>query len=193
MTIHEGIFNRNRIRDKPYTQKYIASLIGEKEGKKWLIEQGYSVYLFAFFEHTFNSLNDTIERMKRRRKQEYMEKDRLLVESLETQLKHVLGQDFETMKKFFLDFSPRRIEIHKSTRERMRAERRYIQIGGISPDFIVKKNDAFSIVEVKANTSKPTKHQKMCFDMAKNYGFNSMVLNVTVENRLVKEIRLLPY
>jgi len=75
----------------------------------------------------------------------------------------------------------------------MRAERRYIQIGGISPDFIVKKNDAFSIVEVKANTSKPTKHQKMCFDMAKNYGFNSMVLNVTVENRLVKEIRLLPY
>ena len=63
----------------------------------------------------------------------------------------------------------------------MRSERRYIQVGGISPDFIVKKNNAFSIVEVKAYTSKPTNHQRMCFELDKNYGFNSMVLNVIVE------------
>ena len=84
------------------------------------------------------------------------------------------------MRRFYFEFLPKRREIWRTRCRR----------AGITPDFIVKKNDVFSIVEVKANTSKPTAHQKMCFDMAKSHGFNSMVLRVTVKSRLAKEMKL---
>jgi hypothetical protein len=63
--------------------------------------------------------------------------------------------------------------------------------GGISPDFIVRKGDVLSLIEVKANTSKPTVYQNMCFELAKNHGIRSMILKVTVESRAIKEMKLL--
>jgi hypothetical protein len=169
-----------------YGEAHVSGLIGEREGRKWLNEQGYEVHEFGTIEHYFRELNETSERLKRRRKQAYIEQDKTYIKKYEDKLKGIFGDKFEEMKKFYFEFLPKR-------RELRRAKRFADQVGGISPDFIVKKNDVFSIVEVKANTSKPTKHQRMCFDMAKNYGFASIVLNVTVENRLAKEIRLLPY
>lgn len=95
----------------------------------------------------------------------------------------LFGESFESARLFFYEFLPKRKEIRKNYRF---AE----QVGGVSPDFLVKKNNVFSIVEVKANTSMPTKHQKMCFETAKKYGFDSMVLRVIVESLCEKKSHL---
>jgi len=174
-----------RSQKKKYTEKFIAGLIGEKEGRKWLKDQGYEVYEFDMMESYFREIKDTSERLAKRRKQAYIEQDKAHIKYFEDRVKGIFGEKFEEAKKFYFEFLPKRREIWRLRRTQGR--------GGISPDFIVKKNDVFTIVEVKANTSKPTIYQRMCFDLAKNYGFASMLLHVTVENRLVKEIRLLPY
>ena len=100
--------------------------------------------------------------------------------------RELFGNKFEQAKSFYFEFVPKRREIW-----RLRGASGHR--GGISPDFIVKKGEVLSLVEVKANTSKPTIYQKMCFEMAKNYGINSLILNVVVENRLVKGITLYPF
>ncbi len=177
--------NNSSIR-KSYTQKHIAGLIGEIEGAKWLTEQDYEVYQFGFIGHYFDLLNNTVARMKRRRKKEYIENDRDYIKRLEQTLKGFFGEHFEAMRQFFTEFLPKRKELRKTVRF---AE----QVGGVSPDFIVKKKNEFSIIEVKANASMPTKHQRMCFEMAKRYGFKVIVLRVIVEFNVAKERSLLEH
>lgn len=178
--------SNNPATKKSYNKKHIAYLIGEIEGAKWLTAQGYEVYQFGFIQYYFDVLNNTVERMKRRQKKEYIENDRAYIKRLEQILKGFFGEHFEAMRQFYNEVLPIRREIRKTVQF---AE----QVGGVYPDFIVKKDDDFSIVEVKANTSIPTKHQKTCFEIAKSYGFKVMVLRVIVESNVVKEIRLLEY
>lgn len=190
MTINEGIFNRNRVREKPYSAKYIAGLVGEKEARRWLTEQGYKYYLFEFFDYKFYALDSLNKTFSRRRKPEYQEKDKTEIANLEAELRGLLGKHYETMKRFFSEFFPMKAEIKRSRWERMRAEHRYIAVGGITPDFFVWKDNEFSIVEVKANKSMPTKHQRACFELGKKYGYKSMVLRIMVDVKNVKEVKL---
>lgn len=178
--------SNNRATGKSYSKEYIAGLIGEIEGAKWLTAQGYEVYQFGFIGHYFDVLNKTVERMKKRQKKEYIENDGNYIKTLEQTLKGFSGEHFEAMRQFYAEVLPIRSEIRKTVQFAY-------QVGGVTPDFIVKKNNDFFIVEVKANISMPTKHQRMCFEMAKRYGFKAMVLRVTVELNVAKEIRLSEY
>lgn len=166
-----------------YTERFIASLIGEREGRKWLKEQGYQVFEFGMIESYFERIKETSERLAKRRKQVYIEQDKASIKHFEGRLMEFFGNRFEEAKGFYFEFLPKRREIW-----RLRGASGHR--GGISPDFIAKKDDVLSLVEVKANTSKPTIYQNMCFEMAKKYGIKSMVLNVTVESRMVKEMKL---
>ena len=174
----------NQAKGKSYTTKYIVSLIGEIEGAKWLRAQGYEVYQFGFIQHYFYVLNNTVQRMKKRRSKEYIQNDEEYIKGLKQTLKGFFGEHYEPMRQFYDEVLPIRSEIRKTVQF---AE----QVGGVYPDFIVKKNNEFSIIEVKSNTSMPTKHQLRCFELAKTYGFKSMVLRVIVELNVVKEISLL--
>jgi hypothetical protein len=59
---HEKMLgNRNK-----YGSKYVAGVIGEEEGRKWLTEQGYGVYEFGGIDSYFHRLEKTIDRLKRR-------------------------------------------------------------------------------------------------------------------------------
>jgi hypothetical protein len=169
---------------RTYTEKFIAGLIGEKEGRKWLKEQGYEVFEFGMVEHYFEEAKETSERLAKRRKQAYVKQDKIQIKYFEDRLREFFGDRFEDAKSFFFEFLPKRREIWRLRRKGQT---------GISPDFIVKKGEALSLIEVKANTSKPTIFQNLCFEMGKKFGINSMVLNVTVQSRMVKEMKLLEY
>jgi len=177
------VWGYRRSENKHHAEAYISGLIGEREGRKWLKEQGYEVYEFGMMEAYFREIKETSERLSKRRKQAYIEQDKAHIKKFEDKLGGIFGGEFEKMRRFYFEFLPKRKEIWRTRR----------RSAGISPDFVVKKNDVFSIVEVKANTSKPTTHQRMCFDMAKSHGFNSMVLRVTVESRLATEMKLTEY
>ena len=163
-----------------YGSKYVAGVIGEEEGRKWLTEQGYEVYEFEGIDSYFHRLEKTIDRLKRRRKQEYIEEDKIHINTLEHKLKGIFGEKFEEMWQFFKAFYQLKEEIRKARKYEMR----------VGSDFIVKKNNDSSFVEVKANTSTLSKYQRMCFKIAKSYGFKTMVLRVKVESNIPKDIRL---
>jgi hypothetical protein len=172
-------------RDK-YSSKYLAGVIGEKEGRKWLTEQSYEVYEFGMMGHFFDELEKAIDRLKRRRKQEYIEEDEIYISMLEHKLEGIFGEKFEEMRKFFYTVLPLRKEIRKTKQFSS-------QVGGVYPDFIVKKNNDFSFVEVKANQSILSKYQRMCFKIAKRYGFKTFVLRVKVESNIPKDICLIEF
>ncbi len=163
------------------SSKFFAGLIGEKEGRRWLTEQGYEVCEFGMMEYYFMELEDTVDGLKRRRKQKYIEEDKIYINALEHKLKGVFGEKFEGIRKFFCEFLQRKKEI-KEERRRTRRFAKYI--GGFGPDFIVKKNNDFSFVEVKVNQSTLSNPQKACFEIADRYGFKAFVLRVGVSNQL---------
>ena len=163
-----------------YSSKYLAGVIGEEEGRKWLIEQGFDVYEFGMMRYYFGELENTIDGLKRRRKQEYIEEDKIYISTLEHKLEGFFGEKFERMRQFFKAFYQLKEEIRKARKYEIRA--------GL--DFIVKKNNDFSFVEIKANQSILSKYQRMCFKIAKSYGFKTTVLRVKVESNIPKDIRL---
>jgi len=169
--------------NRHYTEKFIAGLIGEKEGRKWLKEQGYQVFEFGMVEAYFERIKKVSERLAKRRKQVYIEQDKTQIKHFEDRLTEFFGNKFEEVKGFFYEFLLKRREIW-----RIRGASGHR--GGISPDFLVRNGDALSLIEVKVNTSKPTIYQKICFEMGRKFGISSLVLNVTVESRMVKEMKL---
>jgi hypothetical protein len=168
-----------------YSSKYLAGVIGEEEGRKWLIEQGYDVYEFRMIEFRFAHLAKVIVGLKKRRKKEYIEEDKARVNRLERNLKSIFGEKFEVMNQFFTAFLQQRREIWRLRRQTIGSGNR-----GIGPDFIVKKDSDSLFVEVKANTSTLSKYQKMCFKTANNYGFKTMVLTVKVETNQAIDFHL---
>jgi|WetSurMetagenome_2_1015567.scaffolds.fasta_scaffold07177_4 hypothetical protein len=169
--------------NRHYTGKFIAGLTGEKEGRKWLKEQGFQVFEFGMAEGYFERLKEASESLAKRRKQIYIEQDKAVIKLWDDRLRKLFDNKFEQAKSFYFEFIPKRREIWRLRRGSRRR-------GGISPDFIVKKDGALSMIEIKVNTSKPTIYQKMCFELAKKHGINSMVLNVNVEARMAKELKL---
>ncbi len=182
-----GFTSYGRLIDrKNHTDKYMAGVVGEVEAKRWLVQLGYEVYSFGLIAHYFDLLKTTIDYMAMRRKQENIAMDKDYINALELKLKDVFGESFQRMRQFYFEFLPMKRAIRKT---KLFAD----QVGGVSPDFIVRKGDEFSIVEVKANTSMPTKHQRLCFERAKVYGFKSMVLRVIVEKDVAKEVNASEY
>jgi hypothetical protein len=172
-----------------YSSKYVAGVIGEKEGRKWLTEQGYEIFEFGTMAYFyFWNLEKVVDRLKRRRKQKYIEEDKIYISTLEHKLKGIFGEKFEGMRQFFKDF----YQLKEEIREEMRETRKYGVLGA-GLDFIVKKNNSFSFVEVKANQSTLSKQQRMCFEIAKRYGFKTFVLRVKVESNIPKDICLVEF
>jgi hypothetical protein len=186
--IEEGVWWKLRLKTLEdrgkYGSKYVAGIIGEKEGRKWLTEQGHEVFEFGRMAYLyFGNLEDAVDRLKRRRKQEYIKEDKIYISTLEHKLEGIFGEKFERMRQFFKAFYQLKEEIRKARKYEMR----------VGLDFIVKKNNNFSFVEVKANQSMLSKHQRMCFKIAKRYGFKTFVLRVKVESSISKDFCLIEF
>jgi hypothetical protein len=54
--------------NRHYTEKFIAGLIGEKEGRKWLKEQGYQVFEFGMAEGYFERLKKSFRKFSKKKK-----------------------------------------------------------------------------------------------------------------------------
>ena len=186
------------INTKPYSQAYIAGLIGEREAREWLEKKGYEVFEyegmkghFEMIDYNASRILKTLPIMRRRRKQEYIEQDKQFILSYKrnivkqvSYLKEVFGENYFHARHLF-------IEIHM-LRENLRHSNRRKR-GSSQPDLIVKKGKELSFVEVKANQSDLSLEQRRCFKLAKTFGFNAMLLKVTVESNVAKDIRLLDY
>jgi hypothetical protein len=183
--------------NKSYSQKHISGLIGEREGRKWLEEKGYEVHEFQQINWHFKSISanaseilKVLSVMKRRRKQDYVEKDRLLITKHKqnivrevSYLKGLFGERYFGARHLFTEIDMLRSYICHNKNRR----------GSRQPDFIVKKRNEFAFVEVKANTSDLVVEQRGCFKLAQKYGFNAYTLKVIVKGNVVKNIGLLPY
>lgn len=179
-----------RSRKKHFSEAYIVGLIGEREARKWLEENGYQVYEFSMICHIyFGGLSDNIseirkthEIMRRRRKQDNIEIDKQLIDDYKQGviagvnfLKEMFGKDYISFRRFFAALDKIKRTVGKGERY---------------PDFLVKKQDIYSLVEVKANKSKMLPGQIQCFTIAQRYGLATKILRVKLEESKVREIQL---
>ena len=159
--------------------------IGEKVGKKWLEKNGYKVYFFQDIMGVFAYLRMTTLRMNRRRKKEYKEKDRKLIQEIEESLIGVFGQKYKAIKKF--DEAIRQlVKKEEETRLAQGIKKRR----SIGFDFIAKKNDNISFIDVKVNQAELRKYQKLSFKIVREHEFNAMVLRLNVEITIGNSIQL---
>lgn len=186
-------YHYERSKNKHYSEAYLAGLIGEIEGRKWLQENGYQVYEFAMMFHGYfggldNNISEiirTYKTMRHRRKPEYAEADKQLIVDLKQGiialvrfLKGKFGQDYIAVRRSF-------IAIGQVTKQN--------KVGERYPDFIVTKQEHCSLVEVKANKSKFYAGQVECFELVESYGMVAKVLKVAVQANKVKDIQLSDY
>lgn len=183
--------------NKPYSQNHISGLIGERDGRKWLDKMGYEVYEFQQINSYFTGIDSSASEilkvlsvMKRRRKQEYITRDKQLIAKHKqnivryvSYLKGLFGERYFGARHLFIEIDKLRDYIcHNSNRR-----------GSRQPDFITKKGNEFAFVEVKANTSDLVVEQRGCFKLAQKYGYNAYTLKVKVENKIALDIGLFPY
>jgi hypothetical protein len=103
-------------KNKQYSEAYLAGIIGEIEGRKWLEKQGYQVYEFGMMFHVYfggldsnaSEILRTYKAMKHRRKQEYAEADKQHIDDLKqgivalvSFLKGKFGQDYLATRRLF--------------------------------------------------------------------------------------------
>lgn len=183
--------------NKPYSQKHISGLIGEREGRKWLEEKGYEVYEFQQINLYFKGIDanaitilKVFETMKSRRKQGYVEQDKQTIANHKkniiinvSYLKGFFGERYFGARHLFIEIDELRDYICHNKNRR----------GSRQPDFIAKKESEIAFIEVKANTSDLVVEQRGCFKLAKKYGFTAYTLKVMVEGNVAKNIGLLPY
>jgi Holliday junction resolvase-like predicted endonuclease len=158
--------------------------IGEKEARKWLENLDYEVYSFQEIIWKISDLEQAIDRLGRRRKLKYKEQDRIHIRRQAEFLKSIFGGESKEIRTFCREFLLLSREV-----ERIRQAKNFTR-RGVGPDFVVKKDNAVTFVEVKVNEADLTKYQKVCFKIAKSHGFRTMVLRVKVEQNLPKDIRL---
>ena len=186
-------YQYEKAKNKHYSEAYLAGLIGEKEGRKWLGDNGFEVYEFSMMFHIYfggidNNISEilrTYKSMRHRRKAENEAEDKQLIEDLKQGiiavvcfLKVRFGQNYVTVRRLFL-------AIDRTTKQN--------KVGERYPDFIVIKQGSCSLVEAKANKSKFYAGQVECFELAESFGLMGKVLKVTVEANKAKDIELLDY
>lgn len=169
----ESLMNRYKIN---LSNEYGS--IGEKVAKKWLKENGYKVYSYEVIGWKLSELRLVERRMRRRRKQEYVEKDKAILQRAEADLRELFGENLEDIKKF--DEAIRKLAKDEA---QTRLARKYRRVG-IGPDFVVKKEGNVFLVEVKVNESQPKKYQKESLKIAQEYGFRTYVLRLSVGIRI---------
>ena len=150
--------------------------IGEKVGKKWLEKKGYKVYFFQVIMGWFAYLRKKIIEMNRRRKEEYKERDRKIIQEIEEFLVGVFGQKYEAMKRF--DEAIRQL-VRKEEEERLAQGIKKRRSVGF--DFIAVKNDNIFFIDVKVNQADFRKYQKLSSVIVKEQGFQAMILRLNVE------------
>jgi len=158
--------------------------IGEKVGKKWLENKGYKVYSSQEIMGEFDSLHSITLRMNRRRKKEYKENDRKIIQKKEEHLKSVYRQKYKMLKK--LSIAKRQL---KKTEEETRLAASLERKRGVGFDYIARKNDNIFFIEVKTNQGKLEKYQRLYSKIVKECGFNAMVLRPTVEITIRNSIK----
>jgi hypothetical protein len=150
--------------------------IGEKIGKIWLEKKGYKIYFFQDIMGGLAYLRKKIIQMNKRRKEEYKENDRKIIQKIEEFLIGVFGQKYEAMKRF--DEAIRQL-VKKEEEERLAQgikKRRSIGF-----DFIALKNDNIFFIDVKVNQADFRKYQKLSSVIVKEHGFHAMILRLNVE------------
>lgn len=160
--------------------------IGEKVAKKWLENKGYRVYFFQDVMGLFAHLRITKLQMERRRKEEYKENDRKLVLKIETLLKNAFGQSFEDLKRF--DEAIRKLA---KDEEENRITHGIKKVRAIGFDFIAKKDDNITFIDVKVNQAELKKYQEFSAEIAKRHDFKAMVLRLNVEIEVKNSIQLI--
>ncbi|MCW4038837.1 MAG: hypothetical protein NWF13_08910 [Candidatus Bathyarchaeota archaeon] len=143
--------------------------IGEKIAKQWLEEEAYRVYLFRGIMRIFANLQKTKLRMSRRRKEEYKENDRQIIQKTENSLINVFGHKYEAMKQCIIEIG----ELYSRLRER--GERRAIGF-----DYIAVTDSEVVFIEVKVNRSEVKKYQNVTSSIVKEHGFQAMVLRLNI-------------
>jgi len=132
----------------------------------------------------FDSLHSITLRMNRRRKKEYKENDRKIIQKKEEHLKSVYRQKYKMLKK--LSIAKRQL---KKTEEETRLAASLERKRGVGFDYIARKNDNIFFIEVKTNQGKLEKYQRLYSKIVKECGFNAMVLRPTVEITIRNSIK----
>lgn len=186
-----------RSKSRNYSLTYLSGLLGEREGRKWLTANGYEVYEYGAIKFGFEAIDDnasiiltTLETLRRRRKQEFRENDKKLIAKSKLNivkqvgyLKGIFERHYFDLRHFFIDAKKLRRKIRKEKNGK----------GSKQPDFIVKKGNEPTFVEVKVNQAHLITEQIGCFEIAGIYGLKSMVLRVKVDNLSVVEMCLSKY
>jgi len=158
--------------------------IGEKVGKKWLENKGYHVYFFQDIMGMFAHLRMTTLRMNRRRKKEYKEKDRKIIQETEEYLIGIFGQKYEMIKKF--DEAIRQLVKNEEETRLAQGIKKRRSVGF---DFMARKNNNIFFIDVKVNQAQLRKYQKLSSKIVKECGFNAMVLRLNVEITIGNSIK----
>ncbi len=167
-----------------YSLSQLLGKIGEVEGKEWLEHQNYKVIPFQEILLEISLLKCIIDRLKRRKKPQYIKEDKLRISEKERFLIDIFGEKFNDMMTFYGEFS-----LLRKNMEKLRQERNFTR-RGIGPDFVVKKGNDIAFVEVKVNEAELTKYQKTCFKLLKKYGFKTFVLGMAIEMNVRDKICL---
>jgi len=160
--------------------------IGEKVGKKWLENKGYKVYFFQDIMGMFAYLQKTTLRINKRRKEEYKEKDRKIIQKIEKSLMGVFGQKYEVMKKF--DEAIRQLVKNEEEKRLAQGYKKRREVGF---DYIARKNNNIFFIDVKVNQAELRKYQKLSSKIVKEHGFNAMVLKLNVEIKIGNSIQFI--
>jgi hypothetical protein len=163
-----------------------AGSVGEKVGKKWLENKGYRVYFFQDIMGMFADLHNTTLSMSKRRKREYKERDRKIIQEIEKSLMSVLGQKIELMKK--IDKSIRQVAKNEKEARLAQGVRKRRSFGF---DYIAIKDNAIFFIDVKVNQAELGKYQRLSSKIVKEHGFNAMVLRLNVGIEIGKSIQFI--
>lgn len=149
-------------------------------------EQRIQSLFFQDIMGIFAYLQQTKLRLNRRRKKEYKEEDREIIQKIEKALMGVFGQKYEVMKKF-----------DEEIRQLVKSEEETRLVQGIKKrrsigfDYIARKDNTIFFIDVKVNQAELKKHQKLSSKIAKEHGFNAMVLRLNVEIEIGNSIQFI--
>ena len=146
---------------------------GELLARFSLQEEGFEVY--SYDEIVWGNLaymEAVADRLKRRRKKEYIESDKQIIGEREDILRGIFGSRLEDMKSYFRDLA-------ELAREREKHDHK--QRGSISLDLIAWHKGEFTFVEVKVNEGHLTEYQKANLKLAREHGFHTMVFHYTID------------
>ena len=150
----------------------LYGFVGELLARHSLQEDGFEVY--SYDEIVWGNLaymEVVADRLKRRRKKEYIENDKRIIRERETALRRIFGKKFEDMRRYVKAL----MELQKERETHNHRKR-----GSISLDLIAWHKGQFTFAEVKVNEGHLTKYQKANMEIAREHGFHTMLFRYRI-------------